>query len=274
VSQPDPEPAAAPTRIIAVSNQKGGVGKTTTAVNLATALAASGCAVLLIDLDPQGNASTGLGIGPEQRTLGSYCVLVLHTPPEDAVRPSGIPNLDVIPAEPDLAGAEIELVAMDRRQTRLRDALAPLRAGRPRYDYVIIDCPPSLGLLTINALVAASAVLVPLQCEFYALEGISGLMRTIEAVRRGYNPSLRLSGIVLTMFDKRNNLAEQVAADARGFFGTSVFETIIPRNIRITEAPSYGKPVLLYDFRSPGAQAYVRLAAELLRRERAAGAGA
>ncbi len=272
--QPEPEPAAAPTQIIAISNQKGGVGKTTTAVNLATALAASGCAVLLIDLDPQGNASTGLGIGAEERTLGSYCVLVLHTPPEDAARPSGIPNLDVIPAEPDLAGAEIELVALDRRQSRLRDALAPLRAGKPRYDYVIIDCPPSLGLLTVNALVAASAVLVPLQCEFYALEGISGLMRTIEAVRRGHNPSLRLSGIVLTMYDKRNNLADQVAADARGFFGKSVFDTIIPRNIRITEAPSYGKPVLLYDFRSPGAQAYVQLAAELLRRERAAGAGA
>ena len=275
MSQTAPDSPRAPAQIIAVSNQKGGVGKTTTAVNLATALAASGRTVLLIDLDPQGNASTGLGIAPEDRTIGTYCVLILHTPPEDAARPTAIPNLAIIPAEPDLAGAEIELVELDRRQTRLRDALASLRASPPLYDYVIIDCPPSLGLLTVNALVAANTVLVPLQCEFYALEGISGLMRTIDAVRRGYNPALRLSGILLTMYDKRNNLADQVAADARGFFGTSVFTTVIPRNIRVTEAPSYGKPVLLYDIRSPGAQAYIQLAAELLRRDRAAaGAGA
>ncbi|MDQ2801613.1 MAG: AAA family ATPase [Pseudomonadota bacterium] len=263
-------------RIIAIANQKGGVGKTTTAVNLGTALAAAGESVLLIDLDPQGNASTGLGIQREDRTLGSYCVLVLHAPPVDAARASGIPNLAVIPAEPDLAGAEIELVGMERREFRLRDALVSLRAEPTPYSFIIIDCPPSLGLLTINALVAADAVLVPLQCEFYALEGISGLVRTIEGVRRGLNPALRLQGIVLTMFDKRNSLSDLIAADARGFFGDAIYETVIPRNIRVTEAPSHGKPVLLYDFRSPGAQAYVRLAGELLRRERlqAATAGA
>jgi chromosome partitioning protein len=273
VSPPDREAAerqSIPTRIFAIANQKGGVGKTTTAVNLATALAASGERVLLIDLDPQGNASTGFGIAGEDRTLGTYCVLILHTPPGDAARPSGIPNLDIIPAEPDLAGAEIEMVGMERREYRLRDALAPFRTGPQRYTYILLDCPPSLGLLTINALVAADAALVPLQCEFYALEGISGLVRTIEAVRRGLNPSLRLQGIVLTMFDKRNSLSDLIANDARGFFGSAVYETVIPRNIRITEAPSHGKPVLLYDFRSPGAQAYVRLAGELLKRERGA----
>ena len=273
MSHPDPEAAErrnTPPRIFAVANQKGGVGKTTTAVNLATALAASGETVLLIDLDPQGNASTGLGITSEDRTLGTYCVLILHAPPGDAARPSGIPNLDVIPAEPDLAGAEIEMVGMERREYRLRDALAAFRSTPARYTYILLDCPPSLGLLTINALVAADAALVPLQCEFYALEGISGLIRTIDAVRRGLNPSLRLQGIVLTMFDKRNSLSDLIANDARSFFGSAVYETVIPRNIRITEAPSHGKPVLLYDFRSPGAQAYVRLAGELLKRERAA----
>ncbi|HJS87327.1 MAG TPA: ParA family protein [Acetobacteraceae bacterium] len=264
-----PEPGKP--RIIAIANQKGGVGKTTTAVNLATALAASGESVLVIDLDPQGNASTGLGISPEERTIGSYCVLVLHAPPGDAVRPTGIPNLSIMAAEPDLAGAEVELVTLDRREYRLAEALAPLRSVETPFGFILIDCPPSLGMLTLNALVAADAVLVPLQCEYYALEGISGLMRTIDVVRQALNPKLRLQGIVLTMFDRRNTLSTLIAEDARGYFGEAVYEAVIPRNVRITEAPSHGKPVLLYDFRSPGSQAYVRLAGEVLRRERAAG---
>jgi chromosome partitioning protein len=254
------------TRILAIANQKGGVGKTTTAINLATALAATGETVLLIDLDPQGNASTGLGIARDDRPTGSYRLIADGTPASAAIRPSIIPGLSVIPAEPDLAGAEIELVDVPRREYRLRDTLAPLRQGP--FGFVLIDCPPSLGLLTLNALVAADAVLVPLQCEFFALEGISQLMRTIEMVRRGLNPGLQLQGIVLTMFDRRNNLSDQVAADARGFFGDRVYDTVIPRNIRISEAPSHGKPVLLYDYRSAGAQAYIHLASELLRRER------
>lgn len=266
-SQVEVPAPARQTRVLAIANQKGGVGKTTTAVNLATALAASGETVLLIDLDPQGNASTGLGIPREDRTLGTYCLVILHAPVEDAIRPSGIPGLDVVPAEPDLAGAEIELVSLPRREYRLRDALAAARA-ESRYDFIVLDCPPSLGLLTLNALVAADAALVPLQCEYYALEGVSGLVRTIEAVRRGLNPGLRLQGIVLTMFDKRNSLSDLVATDARSFFGDMVYHTMIPRNIRVTEAPSHGKPVLLYDFRSPGAQAYVQLASEFLKRER------
>jgi chromosome partitioning protein len=256
-------------RILAIANQKGGVGKTTTAINLATALAATGERVLLIDLDPQGNASTGLGILRTDRATGSYRLLTEGLPLIAATRATTIPNLSLITAEADLAGVEIELVALDRREYRLREALAPLREGTSPYSFVLIDCPPSLTLLTLNGLVAADAVLVPLQCEFYALEGISGLVRTIEMVKRALNPTLRLQGIVLTMFDRRNNLSDLVAADARGFFGETVYETVIPRNIRISEAPSHGKPVLLYDFRSPGAQAYVRLAAEVLRRERA-----
>jgi chromosome partitioning protein len=256
--------------VLAIANQKGGVGKTTTAINLATALAATGEEVLLIDLDAQGNASTGLGIGRNDRAVGTYRLLIGEASPAQAVRRTTIPNLSLIPADGDLTGAEIELVEMERREFRLRDALAALRTGASPYDYIMIDCPPSLGLLTLNGLVAADAVLVPLQCEFFALEGISSLVRTIDMVRRALNPKLELQGIVLTMFDRRNNLSELVAADARGFFGPKVYDTVIPRNIRISEAPSHGKPVLLYDFRSPGAQAYIHLAGELLRRERTA----
>lgn len=264
-----PAPAVAspgsPT-ILAVANQKGGVGKTTTAVNLATALALAGESVLLVDLDPQGNASTGLGIARTDRAAGTYSLLT-DTGLDSALRvASPIDNLDIVPAEPDLAGAEIELVALPDREYRLRDALRQGRAGHG-YRFIVIDCPPSLGLLTLNGLVAAHAVLVPLQCEFFALEGITQLLRTIERVRAALNPTLRLQGIVLTMFDRRNNLSDLVAADARSFFGNQVYETMIPRNIRISESPSHGKPVVVYDPRSPGAQAYQRLALEFLQRE-------
>ncbi|QXM26078.1 ParA family protein [Elioraea tepida] len=267
-ARPDP----ARPRILAIANQKGGVGKTTTAINLATALAATGQPTLLIDLDPQGNASTGLGLPRTERGAGSYALIAEARPLADVTRATAIPGLSLVPADQDLAGAEIELVSLTRREFRLRDALAAERFESRTI--VLIDCPPSLGLLTVNALVAADAVLVPLQCEFFALEGISQIMRTIEMVRRGLNPSLALQGIVLTMFDRRNNLSDLVAADVRGFFGDKVYETVIPRNVRISEAPSHGKPVLLYDVRSAGAQAYLALAKELLRRERTAAGAA
>jgi chromosome partitioning protein len=263
-SHPPDHPA---TRVIAVANQKGGVGKTTTAVNVATALAQTGERVLLIDLDPQGNASTGLGLARKDRRAGSYALLTATESDLCALaRSTGVPNLSIITAEPDLAGAEVELVNTSKREYRLRDALSSVRLAAS-YQFIIVDCPPSLGLLTLNALVAADAVLVPLQCEFFALEGISQLIRSVDLVRHKLNPSLRIQGIVLTMFDRRNNLSELVAADARSFFGPQVYDTVIPRNIRLSEAPSHGKPALLYDARSAGALAYVKLAEEISVRE-------
>jgi len=253
-------------RILAIVNQKGGVGKTTTAVNLATALAAVKKRVLLIDFDPQGNASTGLGITRQNRRVTSYDVLLGGVSVIDAAVTTPIPLLSLVSSSVDLSGAEIELVEIAEREFRLRKSLVGIAGA---YDYVLIDCPPSLGLLTLNALVAAHAVLVPLQCEFYALEGLSHLVRTVERVKRSLNPELEIQGVVLTMFDKRNNLSDLVAADVRGHFGDKVYDTVIPRNVRISEAPSHGKPVLIYDFRSAGAQAYIHLASEVLRREQA-----
>jgi chromosome partitioning protein len=249
-------------RIVAVANQKGGVGKTTTAINLATALAAAGRRVLVIDLDPQGNASTGFGVERRARELTSYELILGEAELENVVMATDIPRLFIVPASPDLAGADLEFLTRERREFLLSRAI---RSRLGDFDEVLIDCPPSLNLLTINALVAADRVLVPLQCEFYALEGLSQLMGTIERVRRALNPRLELQGVVLTMYDRRNNLCDLVAADVRGHFGAKVFETVIPRNVRISEAPSHGKPVLIYDHRCAGSQAYIRLAAEILR---------
>ncbi|MGL4637961.1 MAG: ParA family protein [Beijerinckiaceae bacterium] len=257
-------------RILVVANQKGGVGKTTTAINLGTALAAIGQQVLVVDLDPQGNASTGLGVAARDRSLSTYDVLIGEASMRETVVETSVPRLHLSPSTMDLLGAELELAQEKDRGYKLRDALHAMDQDgmQPRYDYILIDCPPSLNLLTINAMAAADAVLVPLQCEFFALEGLSQLLRTVEQVRNSLNPQLSIHGVVLTMFDPRNNLAGQVIADVRQFLGDKVYNTVIPRNVRVSEAPSHGKPVLLYDLKCAGSQAYLQLASEVIQRER------
>jgi len=258
-------------RILTLANQKGGVGKTTTAINLATALAAIGERALIVDLDPQGNASTGLGISRNDRETSSFDLIVGDATVAQAAVATGVPNVAIVPSTLDLLGAESALISQPDRAFRLRNAFRALGAleidGRP-VSYVLIDCPPSLNLLTINALVAADAVLVPMQCEFFALEGLSQLLQTIEQIRSTLNPRLSIQGVVMTMFDKRNTLSEQVLADVRQTMGNLVYDTVIPRNVRLSEAPSYGKPALLYDLKCAGSQAYLRLATEVIRRER------
>jgi chromosome partitioning protein len=263
-------PARAP-RVLAVANQKGGVGKTTTAINLGTALAAIGEDVLIIDLDPQGNASTGLGIDRRDRRCSTYDVLVGEVALRDAIVTTAVPRLHLAPSTLDLAGLELEIGQARDRAFRLRNALAPLQTpapGRVDFSYVLVDCPPSLNLLTVNAMAAAHAILVPLQCEFFALEGLSQLLKTVDQVREQLNPGLTIHGIVLTMYDSRNNLSGQVVADVREFMGSKVYDTIIPRNVRVSEAPSYGKPVLVYDLKCSGSEAYLRLATEIIQREK------
>ncbi|MBB3811034.1 ParA family protein [Pseudochelatococcus contaminans] len=257
-------------RVLALANQKGGVGKTTTAINLGTALAAIGERVLIIDLDPQGNASTGLGVDRQSRKISTYDVMVGTAKLEDALLETSVPGLAVAPSTLDLLGVELEIASSKDRVRRLSKAIDKLgRDIQPNgFTYVLIDCPPSLNLLTINALTAANAVLVPLQCEFFALEGLSQLLKTVEQVRASLNPGLGIHGIVLTMFDPRNNLSTQVVADVREFMGPKVYDTIIPRNVRVSEAPSHGKPVLLYDLKCAGSQAYLKLASEIIQRER------
>ncbi|HWM61919.1 MAG TPA: ParA family protein [Rhizomicrobium sp.] len=256
-------------RILVIANQKGGVGKTTTAINLGTALAAVGEPTLVIDIDPQGNASTGLGFHRQDRKLTTYEVLAGTAKLAEAIVPTRIPGLALVPATVDLSGAELELADMPRRNFILKDALTEYSVhGENAFSYILIDCPPSLTLLTLNAMAAADAVMVPLQCEFFALEGLSQLMKTIELVRDRLNPTLEIQGVVLTMFDKRNKLSDQVAADVRQTLGEKVYTTMIPRNVRVSEAPSHGVPALVYDLRCPGSQAYIKLAGELIQRER------
>jgi chromosome partitioning protein len=260
-----------PPRVLAIANQKGGVGKTTTAINLGTALAAIGERVLIVDCDPQGNASTGLGIDRRNRRYSVADVLFGEALLRDAVLPTAVPQLDIAPSTIDLSGFEHEVGQARDRALRLRSALTPLNDGKPGnidYGYVLVDCPPSLNLLTVNAMAAANAVLVPLQCEFFALEGLSQLIKTVEQVKNALNPQLTIHGVVLTMYDSRNNLSGQVVADVRQFLGKKVYDTIIPRNVRISEAPSYGKPVLVYDLKCVGSEAYLRLATEIIQREK------
>jgi chromosome partitioning protein len=257
-------------RILALANQKGGVGKTTTAINLGTALAAIGERVLIIDLDPQGNASTGLGIDRRSRECSTYDVLIGEARLRDSILHTAVPRLHIAPSTMDLSGLELEISTARDRAYRLRNAIDDLNGGDAAndYSYVLVDCPPSLNLLTVNAMAAANAILVPLQCEFFALEGLSQLIKTVEQVKETLNPGLTIHGIVLTMFDSRNNLSNQVVADVREFMGRKVYDTVIPRNVRISEAPSYGKPVLVYDLKCVGSEAYLRLATEIIQREK------
>lgn len=259
--------ASRPMRVLALANQKGGVGKTTTAINLGTALAAIGERVLILDLDPQGNASTGLGVDRKSRRGSTYEVMSGERALTDIIQETAVPNLFLAPSTLDLLGVELEIADQKDRVTRLRNAVATLALEDNRFGYVLIDCPPSLNLLTINALTASDAVLVPLQCEFFALEGLSQLLKTVEQVRLTLNPRLSIQGVVLTMYDPRNNLSGQVMADVREFMGEKVYQTVIPRNVRVSEAPSYGKPVLLYDLKCSGSQAYLKLASEVIQRE-------
>jgi chromosome partitioning protein len=273
--KPAIKPDSARPRVLGIANQKGGVGKTTTAINLGTALAAIGEHVLIVDLDPQGNASTGLGIERKSRRTSTYDVLTGASPMRDAVLQTAVPQLYIAPSTLDLSGLELEIGQQRDRAFRLRNALRQLNTGVRPYDftYVLVDCPPSLNLLTVNAMAAADSILVPLQCEFFALEGLSQLLKTVEQVKTTLNPTLSIHGIVLTMYDSRNNLSNQVVADVRQFMGNKVYETIIPRNVRISEAPSYGKPVLVYDLKCVGSEAYLRLATEIIQREKALKAG-
>ena len=253
-------------RIITIANQKGGVGKTTTAINLATALAAIGERVLIVDLDPQGNASTGLGIDRKDRKLSSYDLLMGYNDVQDTAMETAVPNLFIIPSTMDLLGFEMEISRSSDRAFKLRRALSTDAAAS--YSYILVDCPPSFNLLTMNAMAAAHSVLVPLQCEFFALEGLGQLLETVDQVRRTVNPALDIQGVVLTMFDARNNLAQQVVTDVRSYLGEKVYHTLIPRNVRVSEAPSHGKPAILYDLKCAGSQAYLQLASEVIQRER------